>query len=542
MVPVSALRAKILQSIALLFFVAAGVLCAPLLGFEDDELIFVNIFWHPNECFSRLPLLGGHAIPIMVVSYAGALKTWLYSPLLFFADPTVWLVRLPALLLAAFTIALTGRLLSLIAGSTASAMAVCLLATDATFLLTSTFDWGPVVLQHLLLVISLLLLIDWYGNQDHRLLFFGGLAIGLALWDKSLFLWQVTGLTTAFLFVGFAALRESWNRRNLWLFARGVLLGALPLIAANFRHHFATVKDNGHASLAQLAPKAAFLRSALDGQAATAFLVDGAIASSDRTRHPFESIGLALNHVLGQAPSSWRFYPGLILILLGICIARGTQRKWILFFFVSGCVAWFQSAITRNAGNVIQHAVLFWITWYCALALSLTALFTSPVRYVRAAIVLIVSTLCVRGALGIGADYGELIAHPGTSRWTNADTALTDLLLKSGVRRVVETDWGIKNVVRARSGDRIAVDKQSAALHAGSFDGNVFNGCAASDCVVVAHAPGRYVSAPADLEQTFRRNGFSELGKTLVYDTHGVPGFELFHLGRLPSQGQTQGN
>ncbi len=199
--------AKILAILALLAFVVCGVLLAPLLGFEDDELIFVNIFSYPKQ-FSWLPLFGGHAIAVMPMSYVGALKSWLYSPLLLIASPTIWLVRLPALLLATFTIALFGRMMAQIAGYTAGAIAICLLATDVTFLLTATFDWGPVVIQNLLLVTSLLLLINWYWKRNDRLLFFGGLSIGLASWDKALFLWQLGGLTFALLVVGFPVLQQ----------------------------------------------------------------------------------------------------------------------------------------------------------------------------------------------------------------------------------------------------------------------------------------------------------------------------------------------
>jgi len=527
-------RGAALQIAALLVFVTAGVLVAPLLGFEDDELIFVSNFQHPNDCFSRLPLFGGHAIPTMAVSYAGALKSWLYSPLLFIAAPTIWVVRLPSLLLAALTIALTGVLMAIVAGRTAAVVIVCLLATDVTFLLTATFDWGPVVIQHLLLVVSLLVLIRWYRNGSPRWLFFGGLTVGLALWDKSLFLWQLCGMVTGLLVVAFPVFRQLLSRRNLWMFTRGLFLGALPLIAANFRHHFATIRDNGHMTLADVGTKAAFMRSALDGQAATAFLIDGGIDSMDQIQRPFETLALALAHSLGNAPSQWRFYPGLVLIFLGIGLVSGTRRKWILFFLVAGCIGWFQSALTQHAGNVIHHAVLFWISWYSALSLSLAVLLRSQFHSIRLATALVVTLFCVRGVLVMGADYGEMIAHRGTPRWTTADIALADKLLSSGVRRIIVADWGIKNVVAARSDERIVVDNQGPVLNQGVFNQNAFKSCMTKDCVVVAHVPGRnvFAAAPATLDQNFIKAGFRKVGKTIVYDIHGVPAFEFFHSSR----------
>lgn len=523
----------LLQILVMLLFIGAGILATPLLGFEDDELIFVSLFTHPNECFSRIPLGGGHAIPIMAMSYLGAVKAWVYSPLLGLADPTIWVVRLPALLLAAVTIVLTGRLLTSIEGRSAALIVLCLLASDATFLFTSVFDWGPVVLQHLLFVMTLLLMIHWHRTQNRRFLFWGAFAIGIALWDKSLFLWQLAGMTAALLMVAFPLLRRHWQRANLSLFARGLLLGALPLIGANFRHHFATLKDNGHMTFSGFGMKAAFMRSALEGREATTFFLDGGNNSVDRIHRPLESLALALADSLGRTPGLWRFYPGLIVIGMGIFLTRGTRRKWILFFLIAGSVAWFQSAITLHAGDVIHHAVLFWIPWYCAVSLSLAALFRSQLRYVRIAAALAVALACFRGFEVIGANYGNLIAHPAGPRWLNADHALTERLLYAGIRRVVVADWGMKNVVRAASDNRIAVNDQSVPLnYYGTFDQAAFTACATEDCAVVRRAPGKSVfpQAPVTLDRALPANGFAVRARTLVYDTHGVPAFEFFRL------------
>jgi hypothetical protein len=518
-----------------LLFIGAGILAAPLLGFEDDELIFVNLFTHPDECFSRIPLGGGHAIPIMAMSYLGAVKAWVYSPLLAVTDPTIWVVRLPALLLAALTILLTARLLTLVEDRSAGLVAVCLLASDATFLFTAVFDWGPVVLQHLLLVITLLLMIHWHRTQNRKFLFWGAFTIGIALWDKSLFLWQLAGMTAALLMVAFPLVRQLWRRPNLSIFARGLLLGALPLIGANFRHHFATIKDNGHMTFAGFGMKAAFMHSALDGREATTFFLDGGNNSVDLIQRPLESVALALADSLGWMPSLWRFYPGLIVIGLGLFLTRGTRRKWILFFLIAGSISWFESAITLHAGDVIHHAVLFWVQWYCAVSLSFAALFRSPLRYVRVAAVLAVVLASFRGFEVVGANYGNLIAHPAGPRWLNADRALADRLLHAGIKRVVVADWGMKNVVRVASNNRLAVNDQSVPLnYYGTFDQAVFRDCAAEDCAIVRRAPGKgvFLQAAVTLDRALPVNGFAVTARTIVYDTHGAPAFEFFRLER----------
>ena len=280
--------------------------------------------------------------------------------------------------------------------------------------------------------------------------------------------------------------------------------------------------------------KAAFMRSALDGREATTFFLDGGANSVDLIHRPLESLALALAHWLGATPSLWRFYPGLIVIALGILLTRGTQRKWILFFLIAGFVSWLQSAITLHAGDVIHHAVLFWLPWYCAVSLSAAALLRSQLRYVRIAAALLVCVACVRGFLVIGANYGSLIAHPAGPRWLNADRALADRLLQAGIKRLIVADWGIKNVLRVASDNRIAVDDQSVPLNYGGFHQDALRACVSSDCAVVRRAPGKsvFAAASAALDQAISQTDLSVAGKTLVYDTHGVPAFEFFRLER----------
>ncbi len=241
---------------------------------------------------------------------------------------------------------------------------------------------------------------------------------------------------------------------------------------------------------------------------------------------------MVLVHALGSAPSLWRFYPGLILVFVGLCTAKNTLRKWILFFLLSGCVAWFQSAVTLHGGNVIHHAVLLWINWYAALSLSLTVFVRSRVRYGRPVMALIVGLFCLRGLLVIGADYGALIAHLGISRWTDADTKLVDQLGSARIRRIIVADWGIKNVVLVRSNNRIAVNNQGVSLNLGMFNLDAFSACLPKECVVVTRTPGKNVfpNAPATLDQGFSKSGLHAAEKTVVYDTHGVSAFEFFHV------------
>src|SRR5262245_19498134 len=74
---------------------------------------------------------------------------------------------------------------------------VALLATDPVFLLSTCFDWGPVALQLVMGCGALLALIRFQRGGGMKWAATAGALIGLALWNKALFLWALTGAIVA---------------------------------------------------------------------------------------------------------------------------------------------------------------------------------------------------------------------------------------------------------------------------------------------------------------------------------------------------------
>jgi len=133
-----------------------------------------------------------HKIPMLLISYLGALKAWVYAPILAIWEPSVWSVRVPVLLAGAVTLFLFWMLLERTVSRRAALAGTALLAFDTTFLLTTCFDWGPVALQHLLAVSAALLLVRFHTTGSRRMLGAAFFLLGLALWDKALFGWTLT--------------------------------------------------------------------------------------------------------------------------------------------------------------------------------------------------------------------------------------------------------------------------------------------------------------------------------------------------------------
>src|SRR3954451_6365642 len=135
---------RLAVSIAVLGFFLMGLLFLPYLGFEYDEVMFVPLIFHPSKSLFAARI-SHRFIPLMQMSYIGALKIWLYSLLFKFWRPGPYSVRVPVLFLASLTVLLVAETVRKRGSSRAGVFTGALLATDITFLLCSTFDWGPVV-------------------------------------------------------------------------------------------------------------------------------------------------------------------------------------------------------------------------------------------------------------------------------------------------------------------------------------------------------------------------------------------------------------
>ena len=86
-------------------------------------------------------------------------------------------------------------------------------------------------------------------------------------------------------------------------------------------------------------------------------------------------------------------------------------------------------------------------------------------------------------------------------------------------------------MIRARTSNSIDVDNEGPKLTLGHFDRSIFANCK-SNCVVVAHAQNRNVFpfVPEVLASNLLKASLSKTESTIVYDTHGVPAFEIFGL------------
>jgi hypothetical protein len=96
-------------ALALYLYFALSGLRSP--GLYYDEVLFANAaLGNPDGLFIAWGIyLGGWRFPLMLVSYIGALKAFLYAPLFALFGTSIPVVRIPMILVGALTLWLTWR-------------------------------------------------------------------------------------------------------------------------------------------------------------------------------------------------------------------------------------------------------------------------------------------------------------------------------------------------------------------------------------------------------------------------------------------------
>src|SRR5580658_2460348 len=218
--------------LACLFFFTAGQAFIPLLGIENDEALFANALYDHTPALYSIP---GFGIPLMVITYLGALKAWIYAPIFRFLGAGVWQLREPTIIMGAVSIWLFFLLLRRVAGMRAAVIGTCLLAVDSDYLLTICYDWGPVALQHLLLIGGVLLVVRFCQTVGSRALAGGFFLFGLAMW-------LLSGMALASLVIYGRRVLSLFTLRRAAIAISAFCVGALPLITFNIHSDLSTFR------------------------------------------------------------------------------------------------------------------------------------------------------------------------------------------------------------------------------------------------------------------------------------------------------------
>ncbi len=577
-------------SLGFLCFFGLGLVFFRYPGFQNDELLFAATVFRRSASVYILPL--GRGLPLMALSYLGTLKSWVWGPLLRHTISEAS-VRLPAVFLGALTIFLTYQLVTKMHSRRAAIVATAILATDATFFLTTCFDWGPVAFQHLFVVTGLLLALGFAESGGRWSLFFAFLAFGLGLWDKALFLWIFLGLVAGAALIYPREVFRRMSTRNLAVALLGLMLGASPLIVYNIARPMETFRSSSHFVFNEFGGKWRVLQATFGGAALEGYLtnlepppVPGGPGSSSAAktgaeegvgrdprgspditrsvlRNLIEKCSFRLHSLTGDHPSGYEeeaVVVALLLLPFLLFIPRlhkprlhkprlhkprlhkprlHKARRSLLFLLIAFFVAWFQMAITQNAGAALHHTILLWPlpAMFLGIAFAEASLAAG-----RAGLwLLILSTVVIAGSnLAVLNEYLYTFIRNGAGgTWTDAIGPLVRDIVAAQPSRVVVYDWGIFQPVEVITRERILPQWGDDPLFPPSIneEERKFRMEKLEDpgAIWVGHTDGyeQFSGINARVVAGARAVGFEKMPLFVVNDSHGRPMFQVFRWRRV---------
>jgi hypothetical protein len=428
---------------ASIFFFLAGQPFVDRLGIQNDEALFAVPVFDPQATLYSFTI--GHSrIPLMLMSYLGCVKTLLYRPIFRVFGTGPYAVREPALLMGAASVWLFFLLLRRIAGLRAACIGCCLLAADSLYLLTTCFDWGPVALQHLLIVGGVLVLIRFYQTLSSFWLAAGFFFLGLALWDKALAVWMLGGLGVAGILLFPRQISAVTGFRRVVISVAALAVGALPLILYNVHTNLSTLRENTAWDTSDLSHKAHILAETARGGILLGFFNadDRETPIPKEPAGPMEKASAALSDFDGQRSSGWMLYAFFAAVLLAPLGGWATART-VAFFLIAMAIAWIQMALNPQTGGSAHHTILLWPWPQAVIGVSFAGISRRMGRFGVPAMAAVVALTAASGLLVTNEYYAKIVRNGGVPVWSVAIFPLAEELPHTGAAYVFCTDWGI---------------------------------------------------------------------------------------------------
>jgi hypothetical protein len=468
----------------------------PYPGLEGDECVFGMATFGGlarEFCISVFH----HQFPLMIFYYAGSLKGLLFWPILHLFGANIWSIRLPIAFAGAVTAGLTYDFAQRIANRKVAIIAAMLVATDPVFILTNTLDWGPVAMEHVLLLTALALFIR--GRLQ-----LACFVVGLAFWNKAVFVWAFTGLIVGGLAAYWPVIRKHLPGPKLA--ARCVLaflVGSAPLLLYNIRRPASTLRSNVHMSFAGFGDKVTSLHYTLDGSDLFG-IVAGMDGVTDHTGPRFHDLFLPAV-LLSVAITLWRF--------------RAPELRPARFALGFCAGSLFLIALTRYTGFA-HHLVLMYPMPQLLVAAVLASIHR---RYASAAL----AVLVVGANLLVFDTYITQLRRSGPyGLFTDATFALSKTL-KDGVDHVYPIDAGLwENIFTMHEGK---LRTQALFVLSQPVDG-LQSALRDPQAVFVDHVPGRQYlpGSAARLDEIAKPLGLRRIQLRTISDSRGRSQMEVF--------------
>ncbi|HUQ94661.1 MAG TPA: glycosyltransferase family 39 protein [Bryobacteraceae bacterium] len=508
----------------------------PHIGVQTDEAIFTAPLFETGGALFTLSVFH-KKVPLMVMTYLGTVKTALYAIIFRLWEPSVYSLRVPVLLLGAISILAFYFFVRRAAEPSTALLAAALLATDSSYLIATTLDWGPVAIQHLCFLLGLLLILKAYQTSQLPPLGGGFFFLGLGLWDKALFVWMLSGAAIACLLLFLTEIRRFLTVRRIMAAGFFFLLGALPLFIYNVRQPLRTFRGNTTFTT-DLETKPRVLRQTLNGEAFFAYLVeeDWAVKTPREPSTWFERTSVGLSRIVGDRRQHWYPYAYLGSLLLTPFLLLSEWRRPVLFLLIMMTVAWAQMLVTKGAGGGGHHTILLWPFPLMLIAITATWVGSRLGRW-RSAFLWATGVLLCGSALLVNNYYvTQAVRNGAAGSWTNAVLTLAKRLPAYRAEKIFLIDWGLVDNLRLLSAGRLPIYVGSDPLmREEPTEEDIRLGKAmleSPNAILVGNTDDRqsFTDVNARMERLAARLGYQRELLETVYDFNGRPCFEVFRF------------
>lgn len=465
---------------ALLLLLLFGLAWVSRPGLYQDELLFLDATF-PNRptasILGSIPVFG-HRVPTMLMGYLGAAKGLFWRAVFLVWAPSVYSVRVPAVLLSGLGLLLFFLWARRYYTPAIAALAVLLAAADPVYIFTSRLDWGPVVLQRLLAAAGLLFAARWLDARETpagppaeqqgparskppagsmaRLgwLAASGLCFGLGLWDKATFAWFLIAVAASLLILFPRDFLRRLSRPAVVVFAAALCAGAYPLLAFNLSQGGGSTYHSVHIGFArpEIVLKLTSLAGTLDGRwlslLAGPWMLDPAAAAGEGASAGFFAVlpslalraGTLLAWVLGLA-------------LLAACLARSSRRQIIFPLLMTGLM-WVQVLPFREGGGT-HHFSLAYPFPHLAIAASAAWAWRRLHGFSRLVPAAATGALLLSFVAWDARTVAQFRDTGGVWYWSDASYDLAAFLEKRQPAAVMCMDWGFNNPLMLLSHGRL---------------------------------------------------------------------------------------
>lgn len=437
-----------LEIAAILVVILTALWLIPRFGPEQDELLFVKPVFNSRIAHSTAVVFG-KPMPLMLMSYVGALKVYVYKPIFAIFTPSLWSLRLPPLL-ALLAVALMVRAALFRMGHRiAAATFLILFLVSPSVIVTSVIDWGPVCLQFALFGGTLYCLARAYVEPRWQWFAFAGFLFGLGVWDKLTFLVCFAPLVMLILATALWRLPQARTIKACGVFLLAAALGMSPLLAAALQHKVHPAQEL-QVEAEPLQSKILMLSRSLAGTVLT-----GSLTSRNGYADAVEGRLPGLFARIVESISGWSGYDLwlLLAVLAAPAAIPGRTHRPRLLLLACFLLSWLAMALFRKLGGAAHHTALLHPVILLAFALALEDAW--PRRRLRFVVVPLAAILVAANLVAM-ADFAFRVSYlPIPTAWSPAISNAAIAISAMRPKNIFVDDWGLDNAVIMFSKGRV---------------------------------------------------------------------------------------